>query len=59
MESESGVTLRIVDELHSPDIQGNQMECESDVTRSLIDELYFWMSNEIKRKVKVVLLKYH
>ena len=59
MESESVVTLRIIDELHSPDIQGNQMECESGVTRSLIDELYFWMSNEIKRKVKVVLLKYH
>ena len=59
MESESGVTLRIIDELHSPDIEGNQMECESGVTRSLIDEIYFWMSNEIKRKVKVVLLKYH
>ena len=32
MESESGVTRSIIDELHSWDIQGDQMECESTVT---------------------------
>ena len=32
MEGESGVTRSIIDELHSLDIQGHQMECESRVT---------------------------
>ena len=32
MEGESGVTRSIIDELHSWDIQGNQMKGESDVT---------------------------
>ena len=41
MECESGVAGSIVDELHSSDIQGNQMEGESGVTRSIIDELHF------------------
>ena len=40
MEAESGVTRSIIDELHSWDIQGNQMEGESGVTGSIIDELY-------------------
>ena len=39
MESESGVTGTIIDELHSWDIQGDQIEGEGDVTRSIIDEL--------------------
>ena len=30
----------IIDELHSWDIQGDQMEGESGVTRSIIDELH-------------------
>ena len=38
MEGESGVTRSIIDELHSSDIQGDQMESESVVTRSIIDE---------------------
>ena len=42
MESESGVTRSIVDELHSLDIQGYQMEVESGVTRSIIHELHSW-----------------
>ena len=42
MEGESGVTQSIIDELHSSDIQGDQMEGESGVTRSIIDELHFW-----------------
>ena len=32
MEGESGVTRGIIDELHSWDIQGNEMEGESGVT---------------------------
>ena len=30
----------MIDELHSSDIQGDQMEGESGVTRSIIDELH-------------------
>ena len=37
MEGESGVTRSIIDELHVPNMQGDQMEGESDVTRSIID----------------------
>ena len=40
MGGESGVTRSIVDELHSSDIQGDQMEGESGVTRSIIDEFH-------------------
>ena len=32
MDGESGVTRIIIDELHSWDIQGGQMKCESSVT---------------------------
>ena len=32
MEGESDVTRSIIDVLHSLDIQGHQMECESSVT---------------------------
>ena len=38
MHSESGVARSIIDELHSWDIQGDQMEDESGVSRSVIDE---------------------
>ena len=37
MEGESGVTQTIIDELHSSDIQGDEMESQSDVTRRSID----------------------
>ena len=40
MEGESGVTPRIIDELHTWDIQGDQMEDESGVFRSIIDEIH-------------------
>ena len=46
MEGQSGVTRSIIDELHSSDIQGDQMEGESGVTRSIIDELH---SSDIQR----------
>ena len=37
MESESGLSRRVIHELHSWDIQGDQMERGSDATRSIID----------------------
>ena len=40
MEGESGVSASIIDELHSLDMQGDQMEDESGATRSIIDELH-------------------
>ena len=40
MESESGVTQSIIDELHSLDIQGDKMVAETGVTRSIIDEIH-------------------
>ena len=42
MEGESGVTRRVIDELHSLDIERDQMEGESRATRSIIDELHIW-----------------
>ena len=42
MEGESSVIRSMIDELHSSDIQGDQMEGESGVTPSIIDELNFW-----------------
>ena len=46
MEGESGVTRCMIDELHSSDIQGDQMEAECGVTRSSIYELH---SSDIQR----------
>ena len=40
MEGESGVTRSIIDELHSLDLQEDQMVGESICTRSIIDELH-------------------
>ena len=40
MEGESGVTRSIINELHSSDMQRDQMEGESGVTRSIIDEFH-------------------
>ena len=40
MERESGVTRSLINELHSSDIQGDQMEGEDGVSRSIIDELH-------------------
>ena len=46
MEGESGVTPSIIDELHSSDIQGDQMSRERSVTGSIIVELH---SSDIQR----------
>ena len=40
MEGERGVSRRIIDELHSWDMKGDQMESESSLTRSIIEELH-------------------
>ena len=40
MEGASGFTRSIIDEIHSLDIQGDQMEGESGLTRSIIDEVH-------------------
>ena len=40
MKGESGVSRSIIEELHSFDIQGDQMESESGVSGSIIDELH-------------------
>ena len=40
MEGENGFTRSVIDELHSLDSQGHQMECEIGVARSIIDELH-------------------
>ena len=34
------MTRSIIDDLHSPGVQGDQIEVESGVTRSIIDELH-------------------
>ena len=40
MAGESGVTRSIIENFHSLDIQGDQMENETGVTRTIIDELH-------------------
>ena len=40
MEGESGVTRSIIDELHYWDIQGDKMERESCVFRTVFHELH-------------------
>ena len=40
MEGECDVTRSVMDERQSSDIQGDQIESESGVTRSIIDELH-------------------
>ena len=46
MECESGVTRSIIDQLHSSNIQGNQIKGEGGVSRGIIDELH---SSDIQR----------
>ena len=42
MEGESNVTRSVIDEIHSLDIQRDQMAGESGVTRNIVDELHSW-----------------
>ena len=57
MDEETGVTRSIIDELPSSDIQGDQMERESGVTRTIILNYILRLSNKIKWKRKVVFLE--
>ena len=56
MQGKGGVIPSIIDEIHSLNIQGDQMEGESGVTRNIIDQLLSWNIQKIKWKVKVGLL---
>ena len=42
MEGETGNTRSMNDELHSWNIQGDQVESGSGVTGSIIDEVNYW-----------------
>ena len=57
MEGASGVTRSIIDEIHSWDIQRDQMEYESEVSEVSLMNCILGTSKEIKWKVKVVLLE--
>ena len=64
MESESGVTRSIIDELHSSCIQGDQMEGKSYLTRSIIDELHssYIYRNQMEDEsgvTRIITDKYH
>ena len=48
MEGETGVTRSIIDEIHSSDMQRDQMEGETGVTRSILMKFILRVSNEIK-----------
>ena len=64
MESGSGLTQSIIDDIHSSDIQVDQMESESGVIRSIIDELHSWdiqrdqMEGESMVLLEVPLMKF-
>ena len=57
MEGENGVSRRIIDELHSWDIQRDQMEGESGVTGSIIEELHSSDTQGDQMEGEVVLLE--
>ena len=42
MAGESGGSRRIINELHSSEMQGDERAGESSVTRRIIDELHFF-----------------
>ena len=56
MEGESGVTRSVIHELHSLDIQRNQMEGERGVIGSIIAELHSLDIQGDQRKARMVLL---
>ena len=41
MEGEGGVSGSMIEVLHSSDIQGEELQAESCVTRRIIDELHY------------------
>ena len=48
MEGDSGVTRSVIVELHSWDIQGDEMEIESGVSRSINMNFILGISKQIK-----------
>ena len=48
MEDESGVSRSIIDELHSWDIQADEMESESGISQSINMNFILRISKEIK-----------
>ena len=40
MRGDSGVAQKIIDEIHSPDMERFQMHGESSLTRSIVDEFH-------------------
>ena len=57
MKGQADVTGSMIDELHSSDTQGDPMEGESGVTRSILINVMLRISMDIKWKVNVVLLE--
>ena len=57
MEGESGVTRSIIDQLHSRDIEGDQMVVKEVLLEVSLINFILSISNEIKGKMKVVLLQ--
>ena len=57
MERECGVTQSIIDELHSSDIEGDQMEVKVVLLEVSLMNFILFISKQIKWKVKVVLLE--
>ena len=57
MEGQNGVSRRIIDKLHSWDIQRDQMEGESGVTGSIIEELHSSDTQGDQMEGEVVLLE--
>ena len=58
MEGESGGIRSIIDELHSWNIEGDQMDGESMVLLEVsLMNFILWISKEIKWNVKVVFLE--
>ena len=59
MEGNNIVTLSIIDELHSSDIQGDQMEVKVVLLEVSLMNFILRRSKKIKWRVKVVYSKYH
>ena len=57
MEGQNVVSRRIIDELHSWDIQRDQMEGESGVTGSIIEQLHSSDTQGDQMEGEVVLLE--
>ena len=57
MVGERGVTRNIIDEIHSWEIQRDQMEDESGVLKVSLMNVILRISKEIKWNLKVVLLE--